>query len=411
MKIFFYIGVLLMLPILIFSQNQNTINYIEKYKEIAINEMKRTNIPASITLAQAILESSSGESSLAAKFNNHFGIKCKSDWKGETTYKDDDKKNECFRVYPSAESSFIDHSNFLKNRPNYTTLFELDPVDDTAWAYGLKKAGYATERDYPQRLLKIIDDYELAQYNYPELDTDSITQEKVMAPVKDTSKNKVILVAYERDTLTILKHNKDSVSTLKSSYVIAKPTISSDTITLSNINGISSDTVILAPIANMNGISGLIVNSLPVNSDSIIISKDTTRPIMEGDAIRPNLSKDSTVVRILKETNINSNKIDTASSKKENPYPLNQKFKINQVPAIWGEKGRSFLEIANTYHVPLFKIYKFNKLPETDLVEQDQLIYLGEPKKDTTSANPIIYKTKTSLKRIFNLPFLKKKDK
>ncbi len=377
MKIFFYICIFLMLPLFIFSQNQNTKDYIEKYKQIAIKEMKRTNIPASITLAQAILESSSGESSLASKFNNHFGIKCKNDWKGETTYKDDDKKNECFRAYPNAESSFIDHSNFLKNRPNYASLFELDPVDDTAWAYGLKKAGYATERDYPIRLLKIIDDYELAQYNYPELDADSVSEEKVIAPAKDTSKNKVMLVVHERDTLKIIENPKDSINIFKSSEVKSKPILNTDSISLTPIKGIASDTVTLAPIASMNGISN-------------ITSKDTVRPTLNNDAIRPLTAKDTTF-------------------KKANPYPLNQKFKVNQVPAIWAEKGRSFLEIANTYHVSLYKLYKYNKLPETDLVEQDQLIYLGEPKKDTTTSNPIINNNKPSFKRILDLPFLKKK--
>jgi len=399
MKIFFYTGILLMLPLLIFSQNQNTKNYIEKYKEIAIKEMKRTNIPASITLGQAILESSSGESSLASKFNNHFGIKCKNDWKGETTYKDDDKKNECFRAYPNAESSFIDHSNFLKNRPNYASLFELDPVDDTAWAYGLKKAGYATERDYPQRLLKIIDDYELAQYNYPELDSDTISEEKVTATIKDSSKNKVMIVAHESDTITKIEHAKDSISVLKSSEIKSKPLITSDSFSLTPIKGIASDTVILAPIGNMNGISAINSDSLPVKSNSTLIAKDTISQIISKDTSRPSLDHDNIRPFAVKDTII----------KKVNPYPLNQKFKVNQVPAIWAEKGRSFLEIANTYHVSLYKIYKFNKLPETDLVEQDQLIYLGEPKKDTTTSNPTINNNKPPLKRILDLPFLKKK--
>ena len=388
-----------MLPILIFSQNQYTKDYIEKYKEIAIKEMKRTNIPASITLAQAILESSSGESSLASKFNNHFGIKCKNDWKGETTYKDDDKKNECFRAYPNAESSFIDHSNFLKNRANYASLFELDPVDDTAWAYGLKKAGYATERDYPQRLLKIIDDYELAQYNYPELDADTISEEKVIAPAKDSSKNKVMLVVHERDTLKIIENPKDSINIFKADEIKSKPLVTSDSLTLSPIKGISSDNVILAAIGTMNSISEIKSDSLLVKANTTviakdtipkIISKDTTRPILNNDAIRPLSVKDTVI-------------------KKINPYPLNQKFKVNQVPAIWAEKGRSFLEIANTYNVSLYKIYKFNKLPETDLVEQDQLIYLGEPKKDTSTANPIMNNIKPSLKKLLDLPFIKKK--
>ena len=166
------------------SQSERTVVYIEQYKAIAIQEMKRTGIPASITLAQGILESNSGESDLAKKSNNHFGIKCKSDWKGETTYQDDDSKQECFRVYPTVKASYTDHSNFLKNRPNYAPLFLLDPVDDSAWAFGLKKAGYATASDYPKKLLKVIDDYELSQYNFPELDGEEEEAAKAASDVK-----------------------------------------------------------------------------------------------------------------------------------------------------------------------------------------------------------------------------------
>jgi len=195
------------------AQSESTIVYIEQYKKIAVQEMKRTGIPASITLAQGIVESNSGESNLAKKFNNHFGIKCKSDWKGETTFQDDDTKQECFRVYPTAAASFKDHSDFLKNRPNYASLFTLDPVDDSAWAYGLKKAGYATASDYPRKLLKIIDDYELSQYNFPELDNDELDSPAIEKPLIKSPVMKLIA-----DTSAIKKDSivtKEIVSTVK----------------------------------------------------------------------------------------------------------------------------------------------------------------------------------------------------
>jgi LysM repeat protein len=147
------------------AQQLTTESYIQEYKELAIAEMRRTGVPAAIKLAQAILESQSGKSTLALKANNHFGIKCKTEWTGGRTYKDDDEKGECFRVYASAEQSFRDHSDFLKNRPYYASLFTLDPTDMEAWAYGLKKAGYATNKTYPQSLLKVIKDYQLEKYN------------------------------------------------------------------------------------------------------------------------------------------------------------------------------------------------------------------------------------------------------
>lgn len=147
------------------AQPSATESYIQQYKDLAIREMKRTGVPAAIKLAQAILESQSGKSNLALTANNHFGIKCKTEWTGGKTYQDDDEKGECFRVYASAEQSFIDHSDFLKNRPYYAGLFTLNPLDMEAWAYGLKKAGYATSSTYPQKILKIIKDYQLEQYN------------------------------------------------------------------------------------------------------------------------------------------------------------------------------------------------------------------------------------------------------
>jgi len=147
------------------AQRERAEAYINKYKDLAISEMQRTGIPASITLAQGILESQFGESDLAVNANNHFGIKCKTEWTGQKTYHDDDLKKECFRVYPSAADSYKDHSNFLMTREWYAFLFKLEPTDDSGWAYGLKKAGYATEKDYPQRLLKLINDYQLQQYS------------------------------------------------------------------------------------------------------------------------------------------------------------------------------------------------------------------------------------------------------
>lgn len=147
-----------------FAQKDKAADYIANYQTLAINEMIRTGVPAAITLAQGILESSFGESDLCKQSNNHFGIKCKNEWTGDKVYHDDDTRHECFRSYPDAAASYTDHSDFLKNRPYYADLFKLDPTDFTGWAFGLKKAGYATEKDYPQKLLKVINDYNLNDY-------------------------------------------------------------------------------------------------------------------------------------------------------------------------------------------------------------------------------------------------------
>ncbi len=139
--------------------------YIDAYSSIAVSEMKRTGVPASITLAQGILESNSGQSALAVKGNNHFGIKCHNDWTGKRQYHDDDASRECFRVYPKAESSFADHSDFLRGRDRYKSLFDLDATDYKAWAKGLKAAGYATDPAYASKLIKLIEDYELYRFD------------------------------------------------------------------------------------------------------------------------------------------------------------------------------------------------------------------------------------------------------
>lgn len=138
--------------------------YISKYASIAKAEMHQSKIPASITLAQGILESGSGKGRLAVEANNHFGIKCHG-WKGTKIYHDDDRSQECFRKYQKAELSYKDHSEFLTGRKRYSKLFELKPNDYKSWAKGLRTAGYATDRKYPQKLISLIERYELYKYD------------------------------------------------------------------------------------------------------------------------------------------------------------------------------------------------------------------------------------------------------
>lgn len=158
-------------------------NYIEKFKDIAIREMNSNGIPASITLAQGILESGNGNSSLAREANNHFGIKCTSEWKGKTILKDDDQRDDCFRVYTSADESFRDHSEFLK-RKRYAALFELNKNDYQGWALGLKEAGYATNPRYAELLISLIERYNLNSFDRKEGQVEKIKREdKVLSEI------------------------------------------------------------------------------------------------------------------------------------------------------------------------------------------------------------------------------------
>lgn len=204
--------------------------YIYMYKAIAMEEMGTYGIPASITLAQGILESGSGKSELARKSNNHFGIKC-HDWKGDRVYHDDDLLQECFRKYKNPNYSFRDHSLFLKHRSRYGKLFKL-PIDDyQGWSYGLKAAGYATDPSYPKKLIGIIERYDLHQYDDEVLEKLNRGQEEKMeeklADVDNEIANTQTYVVQKGDTLySISKKFGLSVESLKKQNGLSENDIS-----------------------------------------------------------------------------------------------------------------------------------------------------------------------------------------
>ena len=159
--------------------------YIDRYSALAVLEMQRTGVPASITLAQGMLESGYGLSPLATKANNHFGMKCHSDWKGEKFYYDDDKADECFRVYRTVEDSFRAHSDFLRGRERYQFLFDLDPTDYKGWARGLRRAGYATDPGYATKLINLIEDFQL--YRFDTMTEDALPAGAAAEPVAEAA--------------------------------------------------------------------------------------------------------------------------------------------------------------------------------------------------------------------------------
>ncbi len=180
-----YTSIFLMLAVLLLASADPVYPPIQKYVEqwapTAVREMYRSGVPASITLAQGILESRYGLSPLAANGNNHFGIKCHKDWTGKKQFHDDDEKGECFRVYDNADESFRDHSDFLRYRDRYKFLFEFETTDYKSWANGLKKAGYATDPGYPDKLIKYIEDYNLSKY-----DTMSLAEAERLLDAQET---------------------------------------------------------------------------------------------------------------------------------------------------------------------------------------------------------------------------------
>lgn len=310
------------------SVKERTEAYINSYKELAIEEMLRTGVPASIKLAQGILESQFGESPLAKNANNHFGIKCKTEWTGGKTYQDDDAKGECFRVYPDAAQSYKDHSDFLKTRPHYAFLFKLEPTDITGWAYGLKRAGYATSPTYPEKLLRVVEDYKLHQYTMLALairenrnapvpapaTKNTVTDEVVKAPVVEAKEDKAAVV--------VLKNEVDNNKEIK------------------------------------------LVEENKVKDDDKAVAVKTTASIEE-----------TTDIAVVPEK-----KAEAVVEKKVSSYP-DGIFTINHTKAIYAKEGTSLLALAHRYDISLSKLFDFNELPESDILATDQLLFIEKKQK------------------------------
>ena len=200
----------------LFAQRITPEKYINTYKDLAISEMKRSGIPASIKLAQGLLESDNGNSRLAVVANNHFGIKCHG-WEGKEIFHDDDKKGECFRHYKNAEESWLDHTDFLMSRSRYAFLFEYKPTEYKKWANGLRKAGYATDPNYPQKLINLIERYDLHQYDTDVKISKSTTSQSAgskKSPAK-TANTGNDFASFNIDKYPVKENNRTSYITAK----------------------------------------------------------------------------------------------------------------------------------------------------------------------------------------------------
>ena len=207
MKYFFF---LFLIFGIIKSQTPN--DYIRNFKDMAINEMHIYRIPASITLAQGILESASGMSKLATEANNHFGIKCHVNWNGQKTYHDDDEKHECFRKYDSVKDSYRDHSIFLSDRKRYSFLFDLRTDDYKGWAKGLQKAGYATSKTYSKKLIELIKKYNLDSFD------DSKKSNQLFVNDNDSYKNQKTEVFSDNFIKYVIVEQGQTISDIAEKY-------------------------------------------------------------------------------------------------------------------------------------------------------------------------------------------------
>ena len=302
------------------SVKERTEAYINSYKDLAIQEMIRTGVPASIKLAQGILESQFGESSLAKNANNHFGIKCKTEWTGDKIFQDDDAKGECFRVYKSPEESYRDHSDFLKTRPHYSFLFKLEPTDITGWAYGLKRAGYATNKTYPEKLLRVIEDYQLNQYTIQGIAMMENKNAPVTLPVQNVTTTNVVP---EQSSVLTIKNEPTTKNEPSKSTVIKDETETSQT---------------------------------EIQSPNTSIEK--VKPAEESD----------------------KKMINAAEEKKAATYPEGV-FTINHTKAVHAKEGTSLLALAHQYDISLSKLFEFNELVEMDILDMDRVLFIEKKQK------------------------------
>ena len=286
------------------AEKQRIDAYINQYKDFAISEMQRTGIPAAVTLAQGILETAGGQSDLAALANNHFGIKCKAEWTGETMSHNDDAKGECFRKYACAADSYKDHSDFLKTRPCYAFLFKLDPTDYEGWATGLKKAGYATNPAYAQKLIKLIVENNLQDYTLLALNTGSKHEETF---------------AKENNTISGPDKPEASANTFADGATAVKPAPSMQTL---------------------------------------------TKNVLEQKTRKTN-------------------------------YPVNGVFNINGTKVIYAAAGTSLLALADNYNIALKKLFEYNELDETDILDANQLVFLERKSKKGTKDIHIVEANET----------------
>jgi uncharacterized FlgJ-related protein len=298
---------------------EETAAYINQFKNIAMQEQIRTGVPAAIKLGQAILESQTGKSRLATEANNHFGIKCKTEWRGPKIYHNDDANGECFRVYDNAEASFIDHSNFLKTRTHYAFLFKLEVRDFTSWAFGLKQAGYATNPNYPAQLIKAINDYDLAQY-----------------------------------TLIAIEQKKKGID-----FVITPVPVTTSPVTTSPATTGSSTMV-----------------TAPVPEKEVVVLKEKQAPTKELAPV-PVQQKDTqnTVVPVVQPAPTKEVAPATVSLLE------NTKVTINHTKAVLATKGSSLLAIANQQKISLSKLFEYNELAEMNILDQDRILFIEKKQK------------------------------
>ncbi len=327
-KLFVVLAIVLSGKMVSAQTDDQILAYIEKFKDVAVAEMKRTGVPAAITLAQGIHETTAGTSVLVLKSNNHFGIKCKTEWKGESVNHDDDAPQECFRKYTDPIDSYKDHSDFLKNRPYYASLFKLDPMDYKSWAYGLKKAGYATNPRYPQILIKLIEEWDLQEFSYIAMGREQ---------------------EYYKDHPYLVEQNARKNEVLKKDEVIA---------TASFVDQPKVETAVVKSEVKPE-LKPVVKQEIKKEEPSVVELPKTVTVVVKNEPQK----------EVLKPVEV-----------PKPVYPEGE-FQVNKTRVIFAKKGTSLLSIADQYKIPLAWIVEFNDLDDENVLEQGQLIFLQRKRK------------------------------
>lgn len=348
------------------EKRMTTLEYIDSFKLSAVKEMAMSKVPASITLAQGILESSSGNSRLAKEGNNHFGIKCKRTWTGNVIYEDDDALQECFRAYPNALESYKDHSAFLRNNQRYSSLFTLNITDYKGWAKGLQKAGYATNKKYGHMLINLIERYNLHQYDLMDIqnmqpDKDSVLSNSIPAkePIQKTDTKVKKYSIYERkatisqeiigvNSIKPRVHHKVSKRRRQNTF-IHKEAIKNNHYKSHHVVELGESLYSIAMKYDITPQEIRDINAL------------TSDNLFQGQKLLIERNEVKSIQKIEKSTNI---AIEKAEKIEEN----------NQNKEHVVKKGETLYSISRAYNISIDTLTKVNKLPNTNLVEGQILI-------------------------------------
>ncbi len=360
--------------------------YVNQYKDLAMIEQMHSGMPAAVILAQAVLETEAGSSELVIGANNHFGIKCKTGWTGQTYTHNDDQPNECFRKYRSVAESYKDHSDYLKNTPRYAPLFKISVTDYAGWAMSLKQCGYATNPIYAQRLIGIIEDYHLQEYTYLAL---SPTAENVMQGTIAEQKADPVKPATPKSPVLDTFAFKSAVKPVKSrARIIMDSMAAIDSIkNATAIAMLAKDTFRTEPVpipARILDTNAAIVN-VPV-SKHVDVPKDTAMPVKETVA--------ATIKQDTADTNVPANINTVAAAKPVVSEPMKQTSEprlqtVHGLRAVFMHKGDMLLEIATKQNIRYAKLLDMNDLPDAPLAS-DMYVYLEKKSTAGTKSSHVV---------------------